>query len=222
MFFGGRRSITDRFCAQAKEDPTSALAVPESERQMRAKLADPQHPMFNGGLVGLLSGGKIDVGSRRAVRKVEKFERREAKHESRMERIESKTERKMDRDLRKGRDEGRIDERFERGMTKAGRREERHERKMERRCGPRVVEEDVGDHVADGPASFRRGDGYFPRDAQALGAYGGRAGRERPKGAIGAVRKVLQEDVLYLMIVPMPSEAELAEARELLQAERAK
>lgn len=37
---------------------------------------------------------------------------------------------------------------------------------------------------------------------------------------IGAVKKVMQEDVLYLMIVPMPSEAELAEAREMLAMEK--
>ena len=34
------------------------------------------------------------------------------------------------------------------------------------------------------------------------------------------MKKVVQEDVLYLMIVPMPSEAELAEAREMLAHER--
>lgn len=37
---------------------------------------------------------------------------------------------------------------------------------------------------------------------------------------IGAVKKVMQEDVLYLMIVPMPSEAEMAEARDMLAREK--
>jgi hypothetical protein len=32
----------------------------------------------------------------------------------------------------------------------------------------------------------------------------------------------MQEDVLYLMIVPMPSEAEVAEAKEMLRAEKEK
>jgi hypothetical protein len=32
----------------------------------------------------------------------------------------------------------------------------------------------------------------------------------------------MQEDVLYLMIVPMPSEAELAEAREMIRMEKEK
>lgn len=41
-------------------------------------------------------------------------------------------------------------------------------------------------------------------------------------GIIGSVRKIMQEDVLYLMIVPMPSEAEIAEARELLRLEKEK
>jgi hypothetical protein len=36
------------------------------------------------------------------------------------------------------------------------------------------------------------------------------------------VRKIMQEDVLYLMIVPMPSEAEIAEAKEMIRLEKEK
>ena len=39
---------------------------------------------------------------------------------------------------------------------------------------------------------------------------------------MGMVKRVMQEDVLYLMIVNMPSEAELAEAREAIAAAKAK
>jgi hypothetical protein len=48
----------------------------------------------------------------------------------------------------------------------------------------------------------------------------GRGGAAGSGGVIGAVRKLMQEDVLYLMIVPMPSEAEMAEAREMLAREK--
>ena len=40
--------------------------------------------------------------------------------------------------------------------------------------------------------------------------------RRQGVGPLGMVKRVMREDVLYLMIVNMPSEAELAEARELL------
>lgn len=35
---------------------------------------------------------------------------------------------------------------------------------------------------------------------------------------MGMVKRIMTEDVLYLMIVNMPSEAEMAEARELMAA----
>lgn len=41
--------------------------------------------------------------------------------------------------------------------------------------------------------------------------------RNRKGGPLGAVKRAMREDVLYLMIVNMPSEAELAEAREELE-----
>lgn len=63
------------------------------------------------------------------------------------------------------------------------------------------------------------------------GSYGGSAGMyparqrnprraRRGGGPLGVVRRIMTEDVLYLMIVNMPSEAEMAEAMEKL--ERAK
>lgn len=50
---------------QATDDPNSSLALPESQRAFKSKLADPNHPMFNGGLIGLVSGGALtrDRGS---------------------------------------------------------------------------------------------------------------------------------------------------------------
>jgi hypothetical protein len=51
----------------------------------------------------------------------------------------------------------------------------------------------------------------------------GRKSRRRDaegKRKKGPIKRVLQEDVLYLMVVNMPSEAELATAREELAKEK--
>lgn len=45
-----------------------------------------------------------------------------------------------------------------------------------------------------------------------------RRGRKQGGGPLGMVKRIMREDVLYLMIVNMPSEAELAEAREAIAA----
>jgi len=81
----------------------------------------------------------------------------------------------------------------------------------------------LGDGGFGGFGSGARGDeqepDYFNRGSARRGNRRGRGGGARGGGVIGAVKKVMQEDVLYLMIVPMPSEAELAEAREMLARE---
>jgi hypothetical protein len=167
--------------SQAQKDPTSALRVPESERASTSKWSDPNHPMFNGGLIGLVSGGYIDAGGRRA----------------------EKRERKLDR----------KDRRFER-----------------RHGGPRMgmyqgsPRLGLGDRGFGAPGSSRSEEqqqdpDYFNRGNARRGNPRDR-GAARGGGVIGAVKKVMQEDVLYLMIVPMPSEAELAEAREMLASEK--
>ena len=47
-------------------------------------------------------------------------------------------------------------------------------------------------------------------------------GKGESKGALGSAKRMMHEDVLYLMIVPMPSEAELEAAGELMkQAKKA-
>ncbi len=45
--------------------------------------------------------------------------------------------------------------------------------------------------------------------------------RGQRSGPISTIRRVMKEDVLYLMIVNMPSEEELAEARRLMEAAKA-
>jgi hypothetical protein len=152
--------------------------------------------MFTGGLVGLVSGGYIDAGKYRAEKRERKIERKE----HRSERKELRNERKS---LRK-----------------------------ERRRSSRQGYEDTSPLSSRGEvisptnslSAQQQSQDYFSR-----GTGGGRYARDRatlraggPGGVIGAVKKIMQEDVLYLMIVPMPSEAELAEAREMIRMEKEK
>lgn len=190
----------------AQQNPESHLNVPESERGFASKHADPNHPMYNNGIVGLLSGGYLKPGERKAGRRAERFERRESRHEQRMARHERRLERRYGSHL--------SEEQYAAEMQ---RREDKHERKMERRYGPRVPEPVASSSAA--PTGGRVD--YFGRGQQQQ--FGGRSSAQRQKGGvISMVRKVMQEDVLYLMIVPMPSEEELAEARAALAAAKAK
>jgi len=162
--------------AQAKNDPNSTLVIPESQRKSEStsKWADPNHPMFNGGLVGLVSGGYIDAGKRRGEKRERRLERKEARWERRY-----------------------------------GARPQYPTQGLES-LSLQGVEQQRPDYSRRG--SKRR---THPRD-RAARRQGGSG------GLVGSVRKVMQEDVLYLMIVPMPSEAEIAEARELLRLEKEK
>lgn len=209
----------------AQQDPNSKLNVPESERGFQSKHADPNHPMYNNGLVGLLSGGKLTPRDRkfdrRASRDADRFDRRESRHALRMARHERRLERRYGPYL--------SDEQYAAEMQ---RREAKHERKMERKYGPRVLNNapasagvaappaEAAPYGSSSAAYGGRGD-YFARGEPGLG---GRAGRRNGQkgGVIGMVKKVMQEDVLYLMIVPMPSEEELAEARAAMAAAKAK
>jgi hypothetical protein len=144
--------------------------------------------MFSGGLIGLVSGGKIDVGGRRAEKRERKLERKE----SRFDRKESHFERRH-------------------GGPRMGAYQ----------SSPRAG---LGDRGFSGFGSGACGDeqepDYINRRTSRRANPRDRRGAARGGGVIGAVKKVMQEDVLYLMIVPMPSEAELAEARDMLAREK--
>jgi hypothetical protein len=128
--------------------------------------------MFNGGLVGLVSGGYIDAGKRRAEKRERRLERKEAR--------------------------------------------------WERRYGARPQYPTQGlDSLSLQGAEQQRPD-YARRTSKRRTHPRDRAARRGKGGIIGSVRKVMQEDVLYLMIVPMPSEAEIAEAREMIRLEKEK
>ncbi|OQO08520.1 hypothetical protein B0A48_06390 [Cryoendolithus antarcticus] len=158
--------------AYARDDPTSAMQVPEAERQMKSKWSDPDHPMFNNGLVGLVSGGYSKPGERKAARREYKHERRAARRE--------------------WKDGGRL-----------GGRDALYERQQM-----------MGGRSASGA------------DVQLAGSSGGAPYATRPRrqkgGLIGGGKRIMRQDVLYLLIVPMPSESELREAREALEMAKAK
>lgn len=177
LLTGAYRSITILTChSQAQNDPNSTLVIPESERQNRSKWSDPNHPMFNGGLIGLVSGGHVDMPSRRMAKREQKMERREARFERRYGRSPGHP----------APHGGVYDDDTSPSQHPAGQYDQDYfGRRHDRRAHPR-----------------QRG-----------------ADRQRNGGPIGAIRKVMQEDVLYLMIVPMPSEEELAAAREMIAAE---
>jgi hypothetical protein len=139
--------------------------------------------MFNGGLIGLVSGGKIDAGKRRADRRERKLDRKEARFER-----------------RHGGGGPRLgafqsSPRLGLGMGGLGAPD----------SSPRPEEGQDPDYF-----TRRTSHRASPRERRAA----------RSGGVIGAVKKVMQEDVLYLIIVPMPSEAEMAEAREMLAREK--
>ncbi|KAK3715179.1 hypothetical protein LTR37_007389 [Vermiconidia calcicola] len=140
----------------ARDDLSSSLAVPEEQRAVKSKLADPEHRMYNSGLVGFVSGGAL--GRDRMLKGERQLQRRECGDERRMLKYE---------------------QRMARGRGLSRKKERRYERML-------------------ATGSSRR------------------KPRRDKQGIFGTVRKVMQEDVLYLMIVNMPSEAELAEAREAL------
>lgn len=129
--------------------------------------------MFNGGLVGLVSGGYIDVGKRRAEKRERRLERKEAR--------------------------------------------------WERRYGPRPQHPETQglENLSLQETDQQRPD-YSRRDSKRRMHPRDRAAQRGGKngGIIGSVRKIMQEDVLYLMIVPMPSEAEIAEAREMIRLDK--
>ncbi|KAI6870114.1 hypothetical protein KC338_g3177 [Hortaea werneckii] len=179
----------------ANDDPMSKLVIPEDQRAFKSKLADPNHPAFQGGIVTLLTGGMLpgraDRRIRRSKTKFERDERKVVRYEQRVARGRGLT-RKQQR-----RFDAVTDERVRRG-------------KFEVHDGP-----SNGDVFSEGS---RKTSG---QDVNGSNLYRGTRGqRQGGGGAIGAVKRVMREDVLYLMIVNLPSEAELIEAREELDRQK--
>lgn len=270
----------------ATEDPKSMLNLPPDQREFMTKLGDPRHPMYNGGIVGFVSGGHLSGkrGGRYAAYPKEQSELswREQKQWQRDDRRLLKYEQRMDRgrDLTRKKERRYEDILASRGYEPEGSSSSRGGFGGGRRRGRGGPIGLVGNLVGaavnaagGGQSSSARGreyeDPYDSRLAPAShqqgasrrsfegrdGIYGGPAphapygeqqghaqygGQQAPaaysnrssgrgsrrsgrggKGPLGMVKKVMTEDVVYLMIVNMPSEEELVEARELLAKAKA-
>ncbi|QIW97508.1 hypothetical protein AMS68_003026 [Peltaster fructicola] len=169
----------------ARQDPKSGLNIPEEQVQMKSKWADPDHPMFNSGVVGLLTGGYLDLKSLRTQRQEARQDRRAARYDRRQERRESK---------RGVRHEKRLD---------------RHQRRVDRFESRHGIAPGSTSHSI--PTSERQSASITAEEPRQR-AHGHRRrhrrGKDRP--IRGTLAKVMTEDVIYLMVVNLPSETELA------------
>lgn len=182
---------------QASQDPNSSLTRSnQQQRSFKTSIADPNHPMHSGGLIALVSGGKLTP---------------------RMDKRADKMERDFSRDTRRV-----IRGRESRGSSSSSRRRRRrrgyrsayheelyarlglHGDRVAERRGQAYVEDERSDDAGEG-SSYRA---LQYRDVR------GRDRRNGKSGPLGAVKRIMKEDVLYLMIVNMPSESELVEARQ--------
>ncbi|EME48420.1 hypothetical protein DOTSEDRAFT_67464 [Dothistroma septosporum NZE10] len=204
----------------ASQDPNSSLAVPQDQRAFRSSLADPNHPMHSGGLLALFSGGKV----------APRLEQRERRREKRLDRDVRRVQRG-----REPRDRNRYGEdyyqevavrsggRFGVGVDPTLHSSALGGRSFGSSSAPMKNPPSIGAREGLGAReeihSARRGYGQeTPRwvyDRTARGTVG-RQGRAR--GPLSTVKRIMREDVLYLLIVNMPSEEELAEARAEMAA----
>ncbi|KAK4545486.1 hypothetical protein LTR36_002836 [Oleoguttula mirabilis] len=256
----------------ARDEPTSNLAVPEEARAFKSKLADPNHPAYQGGLVGLVTGGAVsspraDKRERRSERRFGKDERRVLRYERRMDQGRDLSRLKQSRynaftsELERrggglggglggrlgggrqgfGHDDGNAyDDQagFGRNRSRSGGR--RGGGLLSGLVGAAVHAASIrGSSNESAPTAPHGGSGSRSRDyedvsagrngASAIapaGLYNGgrrqRRGDQRGGGGpVGMVKRMMREDVLYLMIVNLPSEQELAEAREELARQKA-
>lgn len=268
-----------------RDDPNSILAVPEERRSFRSQYADPNHPMYTGGLVGFVSGGKLNFGEIRAEQKADhryhKDSRRALKYERRMDRgrdLSGKKRALYDAFLAEVDRRGDVRSTPRRGYGSDNRGLEGHVRGLGgnndrygdggRRRGrqrgglissligaaveaansgkqpasnapapyggspaphgagpsqrPYEYEDSYDNRYDESPRDEKRRsfDGRAPQQQPRLLYDGGRrsrrAQRQNAGGAIAMVKRMIREDVLYLMIVNMPSDAELAEAKRQL------
>ncbi|KAK3674910.1 hypothetical protein LTR78_005254 [Recurvomyces mirabilis] len=213
----------------AANDPDSALNVPQDQRALKSKLADPNHPMWQGGLINMATGGYLEGGKQqyRSSKRFDRDERRVLRYEQRMDQGRRLSRKKQNRlgYAERGNDSygdagyGRRRRRGRGGLiggligaataaasgsSSSSSRPVQNEY-AQNEYGQRDARATGSEPLAP-PAMYQR----YSRHSQREGRGGGRG------GAIGAVKRIMKEDVLYLMIVNMPSEAELAEARQEL------
>ena len=235
---------------------------------MKTQYSDPNHPMYNGGLIGLASGGRLSGGRRSMGDGRNSFSANQSGSaptyglgrpgmwdSSRLYSDDGMFRRDDYRFNKRARRAVRTEQRLLEGRHVGRKRERRYERFVEgqQRYGPSYGQGPIGMllQAATSAGRGRDGDAQLACDRQegpfnprggadhaeyahygrpspiggrgmARGYAGRRAQRGRGGGPIGMVKRVMREDVLYLMIVNMPSEAELAEAREAIEAAKKK
>lgn len=211
------------------QDPDSSLATPA--KPFKSSLADPNHPMYSGGLVSLVSGGKLNPHDARRERRRDRALFKDVRRVERGKnpRREEKRARRYGDDYADDLD-ARIADRRERLQMIVDQRRSGGYGRGERGMYDEYEEDDEARYSAR--RGFERGGGYAAsgefgegsssgmgrgghRGGRGRGGRGGRGGRRG--GPLGMVKRVMREDVLYLMIVNMPSESELREAREQLE-----
>ncbi|KAK4508180.1 hypothetical protein PRZ48_001918 [Zasmidium cellare] len=216
----------------AMQDPNSTLT--HQTRPFKSSLADPSHPLYTntgGGLISLVSGGKVSPLDARTERRRDRAMHKDMRRIERGKepRRESKRARRYGDDYAENLD-ARIMDRRERLQMIVD------QRRGFGRGGRGFYDDQEEDYEDGGRYSGRRGFegrgeyGEGSSRGMGRGGYGGRGrggrggmrGGGQGGGPLGMVKRVMREDVLYLMIVNMPSESELREAREEIEMARSR
>ncbi|KAK3074442.1 hypothetical protein LTR53_003113 [Teratosphaeriaceae sp. CCFEE 6253] len=235
----------------ARDDPRSNLAIPEDQRAFRSKLADPDHPMYQGGILNFATGSALapfsEKRERKAAKRFRKDERRVLKYEQKMDRgqgLSRKKERRYENffaEQERLGNEGALSQRLGGGRRRGGGLIGGLVGAAVTAASSRGAEGSVSGGRASMSASHDRASGQQQRhreheasyldshhgehdghqDARdANGANGTGPGyqryskRDRRGREPGAVKRLMREDVLYLMIVNYPSEGQMREAME--------
>nr|XP_023908582.1 uncharacterized protein LOC112020254 [Quercus suber] len=220
-----------------------AFTLAEDQKGLKSRVNDPVHPMCDNGLfgLGLAPGGilaakrqrrldkyayklekRIDKRLEKSQEKVLKYEQKLAEGRSLSRHKQTKYERHANVldaiTNRKGSLCGRsrsglVGSLLTTAMDASGYSEKQPVRETYQH-NDGVASRSIGSSSSIPSLAY----GGPPSGSQSLAASRHQAQREarRAARAGGPVRRRMKEDVLYLMIVNMPSEVELAEARELL------
>ncbi|KAK5674241.1 hypothetical protein LTS10_012978 [Elasticomyces elasticus] len=224
---------------QALDDPNSTLTIPKEQRSFRSKLADPNHPIYQGkaGIQSMVLGGKTDSRTPEIEHRADRRNRIN-EHRGLM------SQQRLGGGLQLGqRQQGRSDQ----GRSSGGRGgglggfgglggglgggRGGNGGGLLGLVGSAVTAiSDRGNKQSASAASnnARSQDTFderYERDDNAGNSQTGGAdqnsnGRNQQRSQqspLSAVKRIMRQDVLYLMIVNMPSEAEMAEARAELE-----
>ncbi|KAK5721393.1 hypothetical protein LTR17_014604 [Elasticomyces elasticus] len=230
----------------ARDDPDSRLALSGTHWAFKAELADPEHSLYQGGILHLASGGRL---APRAAKRDDKM-REEGNGEQVSSGVEQQpaqcdlvtedTQSKYHEFIREQSHNvsSLLDKRGSGGLVvlpAAGRPRARSSGAVNGWAAtigtaassigitgivPRSRSRPPLFHTSTAPAHVGEAGEHKPKEdkeadvaCSALSAMYDKYGKRYARGTVGVVKRLLREDVLYLMIVNRPSDAELAEAR---------